>query len=148
MKPIEAIDTLRNVSNYLVPYTFPRAPVELEEEISPLKKLDVEIDGYSVIIHFNRADYKRYFLESVQVLGKHSPFLPFHLVVKIAKRMLGSHYLSLVEFYQENRKVYCWSCCVDKEGKPIPSPIENKTKPCEFEGFEYKYMHPNQLNFY
>ena len=146
--PADVLETLRIVSQHLVPYTFPMAPAEFEEDIAPLKKQEIEVDGYSIIVHFNKADYKRYYLESLQILGKHSPFLPFHLVVKLAQRMLGGHHLSLVEFYQDSRKVYCWSVCVDKQGKPMPSPIEDETQPCEFEGFEYAYMQASQLNFY
>ena len=149
-EPERAMDSLRAVSKHLIPLTFPfpKSRIEDEEDIAILKKVEEDVDGYSLILHFNKANYGKYYLESFQVLGKHSPFLPFHLVVKLAQRMLGGHYLSFVEFYQENRKIYCWSVCVDKEGKPIPSPIEDETESCEFEGFEYKYMRPNQLNFY
>ena len=40
-----------------------------------------------------------YYLESFQILGKHAPFLPFCLVVKLGCMFLGSHQLALVEFY-------------------------------------------------
>ena len=146
--PESILENLRIVSKYLIPYTLPQASQEEEEYIAPLKKIDMEVDGYSLVVHFNKADYEDYYLETFQILGENSPFLPFHLVVKLARKMLGGHHLSLVEFFQDNRKIYCWSVCLDRHGRPIPSPIESESKSCEFEGFEYKYMHPSQLNFY
>jgi hypothetical protein len=142
------IDGLRRMGDVLVPYNFPRAHVDFEEDISDFKRADIDADGYSIILHYNKADYGRYYLETAQILAKHAPFLPFHLVVKLARKILGGHCLSLVEFYQENRKIYCWSVCLTKDGKPVPSPTDRKSLSCEFEGFTYKYMHPSQLNFY
>jgi len=142
------VDNLRSVGEMLIPYNFPLAHKDLEKDIAPLKKSEVEVDGYSLIIHFNKAKYKGYYLETFQIYNKYGPFLPFSLVVKMACKSLGGHLLSLVEFYQDDRKVYCWSVCVDEDGKPRPSPIEEESEPCEFEGFAYKYMHPDQLNFY
>jgi hypothetical protein len=149
MRDIEdIIEGLRNLGEYLIPYNFPRSKTDVEEDISDFKKAEVEVDGYTAIIHYNKADYGEYYLETAQVLAKNAPFLPFHLVVKLARKILGGHNLSLVEFYQDNRKIYCWSVCVTRDGKPVPSPIESKSQSCEFEGFAYKYMHPSQLNFY
>lgn len=144
----ETIENLRAVGEQLVPLNFPLAPKQVEHDIAPLKKAQLEVDGYSVTIHFNKARYKRYCLETFQVYNENGVFLPFSLVVKLACKMLGSHLLSLVEFYQDDRKIYCWSVCLNDAGKPIPSPIEEESKPCEFEGFAYKYMHPDHLNFY
>ena len=146
--PMECLEHLREVAEYLIPHTYPVSPASVEEEISVLKKMEFMVDGHNVVVYFNKANYGGYFLETFQILGKNSPFLPFQVVVKLAQVMLGDHYLSFVEFYQDDRKVYCWSVCVDQEGKPKPSPIEETTVPCEFEGFEYKSMHINQLNFY
>ena len=146
--PEKVMEHLRGMSNNLISLTYPQAGVELEDEIGVFKKMDIEVDGYHLTLLFNKADYGEYYLETFQILGKHFTFLPFHLVVKMACHMLGGHNLSFVEFYQDNRKIYCWSVCVDRTGKPIPSPIESETKSCEFEGFAYKHMHLDQLNFY
>lgn len=142
------VEIIRNMAMNLVPYNFPIGPVELEYYISPLKKCEVEVDGYTVVFHFNRASYKDHFLETLQVYNKYAPFLPFCLVAKLAKRVLGGHLLSLVEFYQDDHKIYCWSVCLDERGRPIPSPIKEQSKPKTFEGFEYMYMTPEQLNLY
>jgi hypothetical protein len=149
MSQFEArLENLRSLSQDLVPYNFPLGPVELEYYLSPLKRSEAEVDGYSVVFHFNRASYNDHFLESFQVYNKYAPFLPFCLVAKLARKALGSHELALVEFYQEDRKIYCWSVCLDGRGRPIPSPMQERTDPRVFEGFRYAYMTPEQLNLY
>lgn len=149
MSQFEArLENLRNLSQDLVPYNFPLGPVELEYYLSPLKRSEAEVDGYSIVFHFNRASYNDHFLESFQVYNKHAPFLPFCLVAKLARKALGSHELALVEFYQEDRKIYCWSVCLDERGRPIASPMQERTDPRVFEGFRYAYMTPEQLNLY
>jgi hypothetical protein len=144
----EKIENLRNLGNQLVDYNFPLSPMELEYDIACLKKTEVLVDGYNIVIHFNKAFYGSYYLETFQIFNKHAPFLPFSLVAKLAQKTLGSHHLSLVEFYQQDHKIYCWSVCVDERGRPIPSPIQDESKIKTFEGFEYKYMMPEQLNLY
>jgi hypothetical protein len=144
----EKIEIMRSVSESLVPYNFPVGPVELEYYIAPLKRCEAEVDGYTVVFHLNRAKYKDHYLETFQVHNKHAPFLPFHLVAKLARKVLGGHHLSLVEFYQVEHKIYCWSVCLDERGRPIDSPIKEKSKPAEFEGFRYVYITPEQLNLY
>lgn len=142
------LENLRNISKDLVPYNFPLGPVELEYYLSPLKRSEAEVDGYSLVFHLNRASYNDHFLESFQVYNKYAPFLPFCLVAKLARKALGAHHLYLVEFYQEDRKIYCWSACLDARGRPIASPMKGRTTHKVFEGFEYAYMTPEQLNLY
>lgn len=142
------IEMIRNLSNQLVGYNYPLSPMEFEYDIACLKRLELDVDGYSLVIHFNKSNYGDYYLETFQVFNKYAPFLPFNLVAKLAKKTLGSHLLSLVEFYQQDHKIYCWSVCVDERGRPITSPIQDQSKPKTFEGFEYRYMQPEQLNLY
>lgn len=142
------MEALRNLACVLVPYNFPIGPVEFEYYISPLKKSEATVDGYSLIFHLNRASYNDHFLESFQVYNKYAPFLPFSLVTKLARKALGSHHLSLVEFYQEDRKIYCWSVCLDGRGRPMAAPLKERVDNRVFEGFHYGYMKPEQLNLY
>lgn len=142
------IEILRNLGEHLIDYNFPLGPMETEYDIACLKRTEVEVDGYTTVVHFNKAAYENYYLETFQIYNKHSPFLPFGLVAKLAQKVLGSHLVSLVEFYQKDHKIYCWSVCVDDRGRPIPSPMQEKTKLKTFEGFEYGYMMPEQLNLY
>jgi len=148
MKLDSTIDVLRTVAEHLVPYNYPQSPASLEDDIVPLKLATVDVDGYSVNLHFSKSFYQDYYLESLQIFGVHCPFLPFHIVVKIAQRFLGSHELSLVEVPRESRKYYCWTVCVDLQGKPLSPVTEQKGEPCTYEGFDYIYMLPGQFNFY
>jgi hypothetical protein len=147
-QPEQLMEHLRQASTLLISYTFPLAPIEYEDDIGPLKRMEMTVDGYELVIYFNKADYDDYYLETFQTFSRNSVFLPFNLVVKLARRMLGTNHLSLIEFYQDNRKVYCWSVCVDKEGKAITSPTDDESESSEYEGFEYKRMSPNQINLY
>lgn len=144
----DKLEIMRNMAQQLVPYNFPLAPVELEYHIAPFKKNEVVVDGYTVVFHLNRAHYGDHYLETFQVYNKYAPFLPFSLVAKLARKALGGHLLSLVEFYQEEHKIYCWSVCLDTRGRPVHSPAKERSKPRVFEGFEYTYMNPGQLNLY
>ena len=148
------IENLRRVGDHLVPLNWPRNDPGLENDISVLKKSNVLIDGYDVTVKFNKAEYFEqegvhdYILETFQMTGEFIPFLPFGLVVKIGRRVLGGHHLSLVEFFQDNRKVYCWSVCTDKRGRPIPPPFNEDLQRCSYEGFEYAYIESSELSFY
>jgi len=142
------LEALRNLSLHLVPYNFPLGAVELEYYLSTLKRCESEVDGYTVVFHLNRASYGDHSLESFQVYNKYAPFLPFCLVAKLARKALGSHHLSLVEFYQEDKKIYCWSVCLDLRGRPMTSPMKERSDSRVFEGFQYAYMLPEQLNLY
>ena len=146
----DIIDEMRTMGDRLIPYNFPKAPppTEPEDVLAIFKEREAVIDGYPIIIHYQKADYDKHLMETLQIYGKNSPFLPFSLICKLAKRFLGPHHLSLVELFKDNRKIYIWSVCVDHRGRPIPSPYEMDTEECEFEGFNYLYMQPNQVNFY
>lgn len=139
---------MRRMSNILVPYTYPKNDPRLEDDISWMKTRSLDIDGYSVIISFNRADYEDYFLETFQIFGATTTFLPFHLVVKLAKIFLGTDKLSLVEIFKGYRKIYCWTVWLNKEGEPINAPNAKESETCEFEGLKYLYMSVDQFNLY
>ena len=146
----EIVERLRGTGELLIPYNFPKAPptMTLEDDLAIFKEKEAIIDGYTLYVHYQKSDYDTYFLETIQIYNKFSPFLPFNLVCKIGQRFLGSHHLSLVELFKDNRKIYCWSVCVDDRGRPIPSPYELETEDCEFEGFNYSYMQPSQVHFF
>jgi hypothetical protein len=145
----EVIDSMRTLGDMLIPHNFPKAPpTTMEDDLSIFKEREAIIDGYPMILHYQKADYESHYMETLQIYNKNSPFLPFSLICKLGQRFLGSHYLSLVELFKDNRKIYCWSVFVDRTGRPIPSPYEVETEQCQFEGFKYLYMQPNQVNFY
>lgn len=146
----EIIEGMRELGDVLIPYNYPKAPPQmtLEDDLAIFKHKEAIVDGYPIILHYQKADYENHFLETLQIYGKNSPFLPFGLICKLAKRFLGKHHLSLVELFKDNRKIYIWSVCVDRRGRPIAAPYEIDTEECNFEGFNYLYMQPNQVNFY
>ncbi len=142
------IEIVRNLGEQLVPYNFPVGPIETEYYLAPLKRCEVVVDGYTVIFHFNKARYNNHTLETFQLYNKYAPFLPFFIVAKLAKKVLGSHFLYLIEFYQEDRKIYCWTVCLDERGRPIFSPMKEKTQTRIFEDFEFFQLSPEQLHLY
>ena len=144
----DIISQMRMLAVRLQPHTFPRANPEDEDDISILKRTETCVDGYNIILNFSISDYENHNLETLQVLGSYSAFLPFHLTAKLAKKFLGGHHLYLVELMKENRKIYCWTVCTDKQGKPVYSPHRHEAEECDFEGFEYSYLSPSNVNFY
>jgi hypothetical protein len=76
------------------------------------------------------------------------PFLPFHVVTKIARRALGGHHLSLIRVPTDGRVYYCWTICTDKEGRPLPFQHPGKMTKCEFEGFEFGLLSSDSVNFH
>jgi hypothetical protein len=150
LKLEQIIEHMRTLGDMLIPFNFPKSPLSntMEDDLAIFKQREAIIDGYPIIIHYQKSDYEKHLMETLQIYGKNSPFLPFNLICKLAKRFLGSHHLSLIEIFKDNRKIYIWSVCVDRRGRPIPSPYELETEECDFEGFNYLYMHPSQVNFY
>lgn len=146
----EVIESMRTLGEIIVPFNYPKTAISrtMEDELSFFKEREAMIDGYSVFLVFQKSDYDSYFLETLQIYSKSSPFLPFNLICKLGKRFLGSHHLSLVETFRNNRKIYCWSVCVDDHGRPIECPYNIVTEDCEFEGFNYLYMQPSQVKFF
>lgn len=144
----DIIDEMKTVGDSLVPYNWPQNDPRLENDLHSLKSRYVEIDGYSLVLHFSRADYGSHYLETLQVVGEKVPFLPFCLVARLGKKFLGSAHLYLVELIRDNRKIYCWSVTLNKEGKPIPPVHKQPHDKCEYEGFKYQYIYPASVNFY
>lgn len=142
------IEEMRNLGNHLIPYNYPLVPQAEEDDIGPLKVREVTVDGYSLLLHYCKSDYDTHLVETLQVYGRNFPFLPFSLVCKLAQKFLGDHHLSLVELLKEDHKIYCWTVVVDRKGRPVPSPFNVKTESCEYDGLQYSYMLPNQVNFF
>lgn len=142
---------MRNIGEQLVPYNHPQADASLERDLYVLKTRELFIDGYWVMLHFNKADYKTHFLETLQIFGKKTPFLPFNLVVKLGRKFLGGHHLSLYEALrdkQDLRKIYCWNVMLDRQGRPIQF-APQETQLLTFEGFCYTYIQdPKLVNLY
>lgn len=145
----KTIENLKKLGESLVRYNYPYGGSADESAINPLKAADISIDGFEVTVHYSKSDYNDHYLETFQVLGKEVPFLPFGVVCKLATKALGGDSLSLVEFYKDQRKIYCWTLVTDKEGGTLEYPFEeDQVEYLEYEGWEYTYMNPSQVRFY
>ena len=144
----QQISEIRNIGDQLIYYNFPQADPMLEDSLGRVKTKTLIIDGYSVVIHFSKADYKDRYMETVQAYGEKTPFLPFYLVAKIARKFLGSSNLSLVEIYKDNKKIYCWAVTLDRNGKSIPTVFGYDVEHLNFEGWDYVYIDPSFVNIY
>lgn len=141
------IEEVKNLGEVLVPFNFPQNDPALEDDLNPLKVRKTIVDGYDVTIYYSKADHNEFLLETVQIYADNHPFLPFSLVIKIARRFLGSDRLSLIEFMRMDKKVYCWTVYRNREGDAIDPPHDD-LKHFNYEGFEYTYLSPAHVNFY
>lgn len=142
----KVVAEMRAVGEVLVKHSFPLMPGDAEEDISILKTREMLIDGYEVTIYYSKSEYPSHILETFQIFGQRVPFLPFHMVTKIARKFLGESHLSLVEVYVNNKKLYIWTKTSNKEGTSKPT-LEEAAIPAEHEGFKFHRLNPRQVNF-
>lgn len=142
------IQRMQRLADRLIPYSYPSVKPQDEDDINVLKFASTTVDGYDVVLHFNKHDYGTHYLETFQVLGQDCPFLPFATICKLARAFLGNSNLSLVELFKDNRKIYCWTVVRNKGGVSIPNPYKNNSEICSYEGFAYNYVSPDQVRFY
>ncbi len=148
-EPIDVVASrMKFVGEMMVSTNPPRGPVSNEEILSPLKDVDLVVDGYEVSVYYTKSDFGNHFTEIVQIYSLNSPFLPFCLLCKIVKKFLGDKELSLVEIFRSGHKIYCWSVNLNKDGQPIPPPYSIQYRECEYEGLRYKFLEPSQVEFY
>jgi hypothetical protein len=120
----------------------------LDDDLDIFKEREIVVEGYSLIVYYQKSNYDDYFLKTLQIYNKIGPFLPFNLVVKLGIKFLGDQNLSLVEIFKNNRKIYCWSLATDLNNLPVELPYESELENCEYEGFNYFYVKPSHVNFY
>lgn len=111
-----------------------------ENDDNVLKTKLIEIDGYSVLIKFNRIDHGPFFSENLKIKSEHSSFLPFHLIAKLGKKFLGKHELILIESFDDGVKVYEWAITLDKYGRPTPVKMAVYYEDCVYDDLSYKYV--------
>ena len=130
---------LKAASNLIVNFTFPKISPSEESDFDFLRSATICVDGSLINIYYTKSDYNSHFFETVQIIGEHSPFIPFLVVLKVGKVFLGDGTLTLTEFYQKNRKVYCWNLITNKDGEKFESILIQGEK-CNFEGHDYTYI--------
>jgi len=147
----EIIQSMRSVGEILIPHNYPKSvppPLGKEDELLLFKKKSVVVDGYNIDIYYQKSDFDDYFAETLQIYAQYCPFIPFNIVVKLARKFLGGHNLSLVEIYREGRKIYVWTVYVDRSGRPMKFPFDIPVEDCDFEGTKYSYMLPTQFHIF
>lgn len=133
------VKDLKNASKLIIELTYPKASTLEEANYDFLRSSRACIDGFLLNIYYTKSEYDDHFFETVQIIGEYSPFIPFHVVFKIGKAFLGEENLSLTEFFQKNRKVYCWNMITGKDGQQMSVDLLRGQK-CNFEGCKYTYI--------
>lgn len=142
------VEEMRAIAKQMVPWTFPKVNFRDEQQILFLKQRTIELDGYSINILYSEADYTDhggYESWSVQIQSPTSPFLPFNMVCKVGRAFLGTKNISYIEFYRNNRKVYCWTVKVVNGDFIHPG---KQSSQGSFEGFDFLILHPGSVNLY
>lgn len=148
---------MKQMGTLLLPQSFPLGKPEDEDVISCLKQREIVVDGYDLVLYFNRCRYLDVDLETLQMFGKYFSFLPFRLACKVAYKFLGDKELSFIEVTHYKtpnvmdeyaRKIYVWAVYYNNQNQPIPSPFAKKSSLCNYEGFSYLQVDKEQVAFF
>lgn len=141
----QAVTEMKGLAETLLPFTYPTVSFDDEQDILMLKQRQILVDGYDLLVCYSKADYSEYLLESLQVQSTNAPFLPFTIVCKLGCAFLGDENLQFIDFFRNNRKVYCWTL-KSRNGRLLPP--DKRSKPGDFEGFEYTLLHPGTVDLF
>lgn len=141
----EHVKEIKNVGNLLISHTFPMVGFKHEQEVLPLKQRNLVVDGYEVLLCYSKANYGNYFLESIQIQAVYSCFLPFVLVCKLGQLFLGNDNLSYIEFFREEKKIYCWT---SRSKNNITFPPDPQSLQGNYEGFNFSFLQPGSIDLY
>ena len=141
----KTINEMRSMADLLIPNTWPLADFEEEQDVLCLKQRVIEVDGYEVNVCLSRADYGDCLLDSLQIQSYHAPFLPFNIVCKIGQMFMGKNVLSFIDFFRDDKKVYCWAI-KHKDGRLMIPPQESSE--AEFEGYKYRILDPGTVDLF
>lgn len=146
----EISSNMKSLGEFLVPYNYPQDLTSLFEgdDLELFKERNIYVDGYSLHLHYQKADYYSYFLETLQISNEHGSFLPFNIVKKVGIEFFGEKGLVLMEFFKKNVKIYCWALQKNKSGEIINNFSEkNKYEICQHENFNYFYVIPSYYSY-
>jgi hypothetical protein len=147
-KTEETINRMKKLAKTLIPKTFPNVSMAYGQDLLMLKSSELIIDGYTIVVFYSISDFKDHKIKSLQVHSKNHQFLPFNVACKIARKFLESKYISLIEIFSNNKRIYCWTQVCDEEENPIMSPYNGEYEHKEFGDFDYYLMEPDSVNFY
>lgn len=141
----DVVSEMRLVANKLMPVTYPKVKSSTYKfKTEPLKQRHIVVDGYDLVVYFNRSDYKACMVESLEIGGVYIPFLPMSLVCKVGATFLGGYELKYAEAFKNGRKVYLWTVAIDNHGRPIVLDKDSLKKGI-YEGFSFFYI-PEELS--
>lgn len=139
---------MKALGEVLVPYSFPQVSPNEEVDVNFIKSREIEVDGYSVIVYYNKSNWEEHHLETIQVISLYGIFLPFYLICKVGRQFLGDQHLSLIEFYQGGKKIYCWTLMRDKNDNPCQNQFNQDVMNRSYEGLEFSSVTLDKINFY
>ena len=67
----DTINGMKAISDRLMQYSSYETQVQDEEILSCLKQRQIDIDGYELIVYYNKCDYEEMELECLQIYGKY-----------------------------------------------------------------------------
>jgi hypothetical protein len=140
------VEQIKSMGEFLIDYTFPEISYEAELLTIPLRDNEIIFDGYEIRCSYNKSRHDDHYLETLQIIGKDFPFLPFNLVCNLAKVFLGEAHLSFIDLLKDGRKIYIWTCRRDFKDKKIP-PKEEDVEEANYEGFHYHILKKEAINF-
>jgi hypothetical protein len=141
------IKRMKKLAKNFIHLTFPCSNGD-DQDLVLLKSAEVLVDGYTIIIFYSISDYKDHLVKTFQIYPKNHSFLPFHIVCKMAKKFLGDKHVSLLEMFNNNKKLYCWSVVTNLDEEPIENPYSTNSEKREFEKFNFSIMYPEEVNFF
>lgn len=144
----EMVRQARGMGEILIRYNYPLAPKSDHDVLAVLKITELMIDGYETYVQYNKSDYGNYYLETIEVVCKNSPFLPFIVLCKLAKAFLGDQHLAYLDYFVENRRRYVWNVAKDKDDKVVPGPYKVEMKDCEYEGLRYQSLPTDSVDIH
>ena len=68
LKIKDVIDSMRALGERLIKYNFPKVmPSAMEDDLSVFKQREAILDGYPVVLHYQKADYDNHLMETLQI---------------------------------------------------------------------------------
>jgi hypothetical protein len=148
-QPLEdSIRQMKSMGDFLLPFTYPAAPKSDSGDLAFFKLNQLTVDGYELYLNFNKGDYGEYFIQSVEIINRNAPFLPFFLVCKLGKAFFGDKHLCYIDFWRDNRKHYCWTCAANVDGEVIDPPFKVELDEAIYEGLEYNVFPKGGIDFH
>src|SRR4051812_14439494 len=77
-----------------------------DSDVNFFRQREIVVDGYAMIVFYNRAYRDDIYVDVVLIVGKYMPFLPLASTFKVVSHFLGKKELLLSEAVKRGMKVY------------------------------------------